>query len=110
MFRPYVGDFVPDDPQRRLALLKPKLPNGESPQGFLGFAVNMIHVDIEHLSSLTSDGHGIRETLFYTLLSKLQVYKTRAHMFQALPFLSDGAISLDGGIIRSNGVFVIGTR
>nr|GEV62531.1 protein defective in meristem silencing 3-like isoform X1 [Tanacetum cinerariifolium] len=63
--RPYVGEFIPDDPQRRLALVKPKLPNGATPEGFLGFA--------------------------------------------ALPFLSDGAISLDGGIIRSNGVYVIGT-
>ncbi|PWA95716.1 hypothetical protein CTI12_AA047180 [Artemisia annua] len=107
--RPYVGEFIPDDPQRRLALVKPKLPNGVTPDGFLGFAVNMINVDFAHLSSLTSDGHGIRETLFYTLFSRLQVYKTRAHMLQALPFLSDGAISLDGGIIRSNGIFVIGT-
>ncbi|KVI10168.1 hypothetical protein Ccrd_011395 [Cynara cardunculus var. scolymus] len=108
--RPYVGEFMPDDPQRRLALLKPKLPNGESPAGFLGFAVNMIHFDNAHLNTLTTDGHGIRETLFYTLFSKLQVYRTRAHMLQALPFISDGAISLDGAIIRRNGVFGFGNQ
>ncbi|KAI3749102.1 hypothetical protein L6452_12681 [Arctium lappa] len=108
--RPYVGEFMPDDPQRRLALLKPKLPNGESPAGFLGFAVNMIHFDNAHLNTLTTDGQGIRETLFYTLFSKLQVYRTRAHMLQALPFISDGAISLDGAIIRRNGVFAFGNR
>lgn len=108
--RPYIGEFMPDDPQRRLALLKPKLPNGESPAGFLGFAVNMIHFDNAHANTLTTDGQGIRETLFYTLFSKLQVYRTRAHMLQALPFISDGAISLDGAIIRRNGVFAFGSR
>lgn len=87
--------------------MKPKLPNGESPQGFLGFAVNMIHLD---MLSLTNDGHGLRETLFYNLFLKLQVYNTRAHMLQALPFLSHGAVSLDGGLIRSNGVIVFGTQ
>ncbi|CAI9275687.1 unnamed protein product [Lactuca saligna] len=95
-----------DDPQRRLALVKPKLPNDRSPPGFLGFAVNMIHIDVPHLSSLTRNGYGLRETLFYSLFSRLQVYRSRAHMLQAVPCISDGAISLDGGMIRSNGVFV----
>lgn len=108
--RPYVGEFMADDPQRRLALVKPRLPNDRSPPGFLGFAVNMIHIDIPHLSSLTSNGCGLRETLFYSLFSRLQVYRSRAHMLQAVPCISDGAISLDGGIIRSNGVFVFGNR
>ncbi|KAL8248062.1 hypothetical protein R6Q59_009278 [Mikania micrantha] len=108
--RPYVGEFFPNDPQKRLALVKPKLPNGESPRGFIGFAVNMIQLDIAHLLSLTSDGHGLRETLFYSLFSRLQVYNTRAHMLQALPFLSHGAVSLDGGLIRSNGVIVFGSQ
>uniref|UniRef100_A0A7N2MHB8 Uncharacterized protein n=1 Tax=Quercus lobata TaxID=97700 RepID=A0A7N2MHB8_QUELO len=44
--RPYAGEFVADDPQRRLDLAKPKLPNGECPPGFLGFAVKMINVDM----------------------------------------------------------------
>ncbi|XP_024029766.1 protein DEFECTIVE IN MERISTEM SILENCING 3 [Morus notabilis] len=108
--RPYAGDFVPDDPQRRLDLLKPRLANGECPPGFLGFAVNMINVDTTNLFCVTSSGHGLRETLFYFLFSRLQVYKTRAEMLNALPCISDGALSLDGGMIRATGVFSLGLR
>ncbi|XP_008783196.2 protein DEFECTIVE IN MERISTEM SILENCING 3 isoform X1 [Phoenix dactylifera] len=108
--RPYIGEFVPEDPQKKLALLKPRLPNGEIPRGFIGFAVNMINVDHMHLSCLTPNGHGLRETLFYTLFSRLQVYKTRADMQSALPCVSDGAISLDGGMIKSSGLFNLGDR
>lgn len=107
--RPYVGEFMPNDPQKRLNLSTPKLPNGETPAGFRGFAVNMIHIDNAHLFYLTVDGNGLRETLFYTLFSRLQVYETRAEMLQALPCIYDGAISLDGGMIRSTGVYALGT-
>lgn len=31
-------------------------------------------------------------------------------MMDALPFISDGAISLDGGMIRGPGVHALGTR
>ena len=108
--RPYLGEFVVDDPQRRLNLLKPKLQSGESPPGFLGFAVNMINIDNMHVFCLTTNGHGLRETLFYNLLSHLQVYRTRAEMLQALPCISHGAISLDGGMIRAAGIFSLGNR
>ncbi|CAH9097767.1 unnamed protein product [Cuscuta europaea] len=107
---PFAGDFIADDPQRRLDLLKPKLPNGESPPGFLGFAVNMINVDSINLFCVTSNGHGLRETLFYNLFSRLQVYKTRIEMLRALPCISSGAISLDGGIIKGAGIFSLGSR
>lgn len=107
---PFAGDFIADDPQRRLDLLKPKLPNGECPPGFLGFAVNMINVDSVHLFCVTSSGHGLRETLFYSLFSRLQVYKTRLEMLQALPCISSGAISLDGGMIKGAGMFSLGNR
>ncbi|KAF5442729.1 hypothetical protein F2P56_035355 [Juglans regia] len=107
---PYAGEFVADDPQRRLDLIKPRLPNGECPPGFLGFAVNMINVDSTNLFCLTASGYGLRETLFYNLFSRLQVYKTRAEMVLALPCISDGALSLDGGMIRSTGVFSLGNR
>lgn len=90
--------------------MKPRLPNGECPPGFLGFAVNMINVDCTNLFCLTSSGYGLRETLFYNLFSRLQVYKTRAEMVLALPCISDGALSLDGGMIRSSGVFSLGNR
>ncbi|XP_072999600.1 protein DEFECTIVE IN MERISTEM SILENCING 3 [Typha latifolia] len=108
--RPFVGDFIPDDPQRKLALINPRLPNGESPPGFMGFAVNMFYLDHMHLSCLTGSGHGLRETLFYSLFSRLQVYKTRADMQHAIPYISDGAVSLDGGIMKSNALFYLGSR
>ncbi|KAF6145319.1 hypothetical protein GIB67_002343 [Kingdonia uniflora] len=80
----YVGDFVANDPQRRLALLKPRLPTGECPHGFLGFAVNMIDLESINLSCLTINGHGLRETLCYSFFSRVQVYKTRS--FSRLSF------------------------
>ncbi|ESQ45615.1 hypothetical protein EUTSA_v10010429mg [Eutrema salsugineum] len=107
--RPYVGQYIADDPQRRLDLLKPKLPNGEYPPGFLGFAVNMIQIVPAYLLCVTANGYGLRETLFYSLFSRLQVYKTRVDMINARPCISDGAISLDGGIIRSGGIFTLGS-
>lgn len=98
------------DPQRKLALLKPRLPNGECPPGFIGFAVNMILLDNQHKFCVTASGHGLRETLFYSLFSRLQVYKTRADMQCARPFITDGAISLDGAIIKSQGMLALGHR
>ncbi|KAH9673611.1 protein DEFECTIVE IN MERISTEM SILENCING 3 [Citrus sinensis] len=88
----------------------PRLPTGECPPGFLGYAVNMINIDSKNLFCATASGHGLRETLFYNLFYRLQVYRTRADMLLALPLISDGAISLDGGIIRSSGVFSLGSR
>lgn len=108
--RPYAGEFLSDDPQRRLDIPKPRLPNGNTPAGFLGYAVNMVNLDRPHIFCLTSSGSGLRETLFYTLFSRLQVYRTRAEMLLALPCISDGAVSLDGGMIRSTGVFSLGSR
>ncbi|XP_047327530.1 protein DEFECTIVE IN MERISTEM SILENCING 3-like isoform X2 [Impatiens glandulifera] len=108
--RPYCGEFITGDNQRRLDLLKPRLPNGETPPGFMGFGVNMISIDGYNLFGLTANGHGLRETLFYHLFSRLQVYKTRAEMLQAIPFIDNGAISLDGGIMKAPGIFTLGQR
>ncbi|KAI5423774.1 protein DEFECTIVE IN MERISTEM SILENCING 3 [Lathyrus oleraceus] len=108
--RPFVGGFVDEDPQKKLAIPKPKLPNGECPPGFLDYAVNMIHLDSNRLSHLTAIGHGLRETLFYSLFSRLQIYKTRNEMMLALPYITDGALSLDGGMIRKSGIFACGSR
>lgn len=110
MSRPYFGDFIDDDPQQRLDLLKPRLVNGEIPPGFLGFAVNMITIDITNLYGISNDGRNLRESLFYNLFSNLQVYRSREDMLKALPFISNGAISLDGGIIKSPGVFDMGQQ
>ncbi|RCV23423.1 hypothetical protein SETIT_5G005100v2 [Setaria italica] len=106
--RPFSGDVNIDDPQRKLILHRPRFPGGESPAGFLDFAVNMIHLDRAHLSCLTASGHGLRETLFYSLFSHLQVYKTRSDIQRALPLINDGAVSLDGGILKPNGSFCLG--
>ncbi|KAK4758875.1 hypothetical protein SAY87_020176 [Trapa incisa] len=108
--RLYPGNFVYDDPQRKLDLLKPRGPDGDCPPGFIGFAVNMIEIEATHLQYLTECGHGLRETLFYNLFRRTQVYKTRIEMMNALPFISGGAISLDGGMVKGPGLYHLGTR
>lgn len=106
--RPYKGEFD-NDPQRKLLLQDPTLQNGKSPPGFLGYAVNMIYIDVHHLHTRTA-GKGLRETLFYRLFGKLQVYETREHMrkAQANSCIHNGAVSLDGGIMRGNGLLTLG--
>ncbi|KAK7273090.1 hypothetical protein RIF29_14136 [Crotalaria pallida] len=107
---PFVGGFVPNDPQKKLALPMPRLPNRECPEGFIDYAVNMIHLDHNHVSFVTAGGHGLRETLFYALFSQVQLYKTRNDMMHALPCIHDGALSLDGGMMKKHGVFSFGSR
>lgn len=72
--------------------------------------MNLVHIDNQNLSCVTSSGHGLRETLFYHLFSHLQVYRTEEDMQQALPCINSGAVSLDGGMIRSPGVSELGAR
>lgn len=97
------------DPQGLIPLQKPTLPNGNIPQGFLGYAVNMISIDASHLHWRTKNGRGLRETLFYRLFGELQVYKDRECMMTAQSCIQDGgALSLDGGIIRGNGLVSFG--
>ncbi|KAF6136484.1 hypothetical protein GIB67_035043 [Kingdonia uniflora] len=88
-----------NDLQRRLALLKPRLPTGKCPHGFHGFSMKMIELESINLSCLAINGHGLRETLLYSLFSRMQVYKTRSKMQLALPSLSEGALFLDGGMV-----------
>ncbi|XP_042004027.1 protein DEFECTIVE IN MERISTEM SILENCING 3-like isoform X3 [Salvia splendens] len=106
--RPYAGALIADDPQRRLNLLKPRLINGETPPGFLGFAVNMIKIDNSNLHPIFNSGHTLRETLFYNLFLNLQVYNSREEMQNARSSITTGAISLDGGLIKSPGTFTLG--
>ncbi|XP_055825977.1 structural maintenance of chromosomes flexible hinge domain-containing protein GMI1 [Solanum dulcamara] len=101
--RPYTRG-VSSDPQRELALPHLTLSNGKTPPGFLGYAVNMIFLPAEHLQFRTASGHGLRETLFYRLLGKLQVYRSREQLYMASSCIEDGAVSLDGGMMRGNGV------
>lgn len=99
--RPYGGR---SDSVGNLALPDPALPSGEKPCGFMGYAVNMIHIDILNGHVTTKEGYSLRETLFYRLFGDVQVYRTREDMKQARSCLKSGAVSLDGGIIRGNGV------
>lgn len=105
--RPYTGDCS-CDPQKYLLLPNPTLPNGKSPQGFLGYAVNMIELDVNLLHWRTASGHGLREKLFYRLFGELQVYENRQYMNMASTCIKDSAVSLDGGIVRGNGVISLG--
>ncbi|KMT16006.1 hypothetical protein BVRB_3g051850 isoform D [Beta vulgaris subsp. vulgaris] len=106
----YGGDILETDPQRRLALPNPILPEGTTPHGFLGYAVNMIDIDVDHLQTRTYAGHGLRETLFYRLFGELQVYDTKEHMKHARGCITtDGAISLDGLIMRGRGIVSLGS-
>nr|XP_027110064.1 structural maintenance of chromosomes flexible hinge domain-containing protein GMI1-like isoform X2 [Coffea arabica] len=107
--RPYAGDFC-SDPQRYLSLPEPTLPNGKPPPGFLGYAVNMIELDVNFWFWRTASGHGLRETLFYRLFGELQVYENRQCMNMASCCIKAGAVSLDGGILRGNGVISLGHR
>ncbi|XP_074380628.1 structural maintenance of chromosomes flexible hinge domain-containing protein GMI1-like isoform X3 [Apium graveolens] len=106
--RPYEGECDSGDPQRRLLLSDPTLPNGKTPPGFSGYAVNMIYLDANQLYTRTSGGKGLRETLFYHLLGEVQVYRTRETMRKALECIHHGAVSLDGGIVRKTGVISLG--
>ncbi|VVA11274.1 PREDICTED: DEFECTIVE IN MERISTEM [Prunus dulcis] len=106
--RPYTGDFDGGDPQRKLALPYPILPSGNIPDGFLGYAVNMVDLDEHHLHMTTAAGHVLRQTLFYFLFGELHVYKTRQDMLAARACIKHGAVSLDGGILRQTGAVSLG--
>jgi hypothetical protein len=76
----------------------------------MGYAVNMIELDVNHLQTRTASGHGLRETVLFNLFIKLHVYKTRECMVSAHACIEDGAISLDGGIFRENGILSLGYK
>uniref|UniRef100_K3YYY4 Uncharacterized protein n=1 Tax=Setaria italica TaxID=4555 RepID=K3YYY4_SETIT len=104
--RPYKGGLIRNSPQKELNLVGP-FRHVKKPKGFKGFAVNMINLSDENLNITTSSGHGLRETLLYSLFGVLQVYETRNDMFQAMDYLNGGAISLDGGVIKGKGKILL---
>ncbi|KAM1976756.1 hypothetical protein ACFX15_041359 [Malus domestica] len=106
--RPYTGDFDGTDPQRKLFLPDPVLPSGDTPSGFLGYAVNLVDLDDEHLHTVTTEGHNLRQTLFYSLFGELHVYRTRKQMFNARACIKQAAVSLDGGILKQTGMVSLG--
>lgn len=91
---------------------KPKLKNGAVPNGFMGYAVNLLHLNEEHLNFRVASEHhgGLRGSLFYNLLKELQVYDTRKNLSLARDVLTTGGISLDGGLIREKGCEDFGRR
>ncbi|XP_060971271.1 structural maintenance of chromosomes flexible hinge domain-containing protein GMI1 isoform X5 [Cannabis sativa] len=95
--------------QRKLDLQRPYLNDGTIPKGFLGFAVNMIDFDADQLSIKNSSGNGLRETVFYHLLGELHLYRTLEDMLAARACIKQGAISLDGGILRGDSVISFGS-
>ncbi|XP_024029765.1 uncharacterized protein LOC21395118 [Morus notabilis] len=107
---PYVAAPECGGSQRNLPLPVPFIPDGTVPTGFLGFAVNMIDLDVDQLQIKTTSGHGLRETLFYGLFGQLQVYRTRDEMLAARACIKHGAVSLDGGILKENSGVTFGTR
>ncbi|TYI53588.1 hypothetical protein E1A91_D11G015400v1 [Gossypium mustelinum] len=108
--RPYLGGVEVNDPQRKLILPAPRLLSGNYPPGFIGYAVNLVNLEHPHIDYRTESGHGLRETLFYRLFSKVQVYETREEMENARNCITHGAVSLDGGILRKNGIMSLGFR
>ncbi|CAH8342534.1 unnamed protein product [Eruca vesicaria subsp. sativa] len=101
---PWSSGLVENDPQRRLAMVNPCLPNGDPIPGFKGYAVNMIELASGELEIQTSLGHGLRETLFYGLFGDLQVYETGKDIEAALPYINGvDAVSLDGVISKRKG-------
>ncbi|KAK6936673.1 hypothetical protein RJ641_033703 [Dillenia turbinata] len=105
--RPYTGEYKNGNFQHMLALPDPTLPNGQCPMGFLGHAVNMIKLDANTADTRTTSGHGLRETLFYRLFGDLQVYNSIQNMERAQAYIQHGAVSLDGAIIKGNGIISI---
>ncbi|WVZ76730.1 hypothetical protein U9M48_024677 [Paspalum notatum var. saurae] len=104
---PYNGGVLQNSPQKELDLPWP-YPHVKKPKEFKGFAVNMINLSDDNLNVTTDSGHGLRETLFYSLFGELQVYETRNDMYQAMNYLNNGAISLDGGVIKGKGKLLLG--
>jgi hypothetical protein len=96
--------------QRLLYINPPTLPHSSQvPEGFLGYAVNLIYL-LPDLVQVKVDTRiekyvGLRESLWFHLLGRLQVYDTAKNMLLAknhLQTLDGGAISLDGGQIKAN--------
>ncbi|GFQ01751.1 protein defective in meristem silencing 3 [Phtheirospermum japonicum] len=60
------------------------------------------------IETRTKSGHGLRETLCYRLFGELQVYRDRECTMMAQSCFKDGAVSLDGEIVKAKGLFSFG--
>lgn len=87
----------------------PLLPSGQIPNGFLGYAVNLLYLTPDvlqmRIDTKTQRGVGLRESLFFSLFRSLQVYDTKENMIFAKGHVKarfGGAVSLDGRMIRAD--------
>jgi hypothetical protein len=86
------------DAQKKLAIPHPHSALHQTgPAGFVGYAVNLLN--------FTRNKVDLRATLFYQLFGQLQVYQTRHDIELAHDCIKEeGAVSLDGSIMRQNGI------
>lgn len=93
-----------EHPQKLLIMPDPGPAAGTCPEGFLGYAVNLLRFNPQQLQCYATPAkHTLRESLFFQLFGYLQVYDTKDHMLAAQEFFTTGAVSLDGGLIRAKG-------
>ena len=93
-----------EHPQTLLIMPDPGPASGPCPEGFLGYAVNLLRFNPQQLQCYAMPAkHTLRESLFFQLFAYLQVYDTKDHMLAAQDFFTTGAVSLDGGLIRAKG-------
>ncbi|XP_073119443.1 structural maintenance of chromosomes flexible hinge domain-containing protein GMI1-like [Henckelia pumila] len=103
------GNQLESDSQNLDSLQEPTLPNGCTPHGFLGYAVRLVNTEAVHSQGITKSDLSIRQTLLCCLFGGLQVYENKQCMKMARACIRDGAISLDGGIIKRNGLISFGS-
>lgn len=97
-----------NDPQKLLNIQpfttagseRPKIPDGS-----LGYAVNLIHLNEDQLSIRISGRYGLRESLFFELFGFLEVFDTTPNMLRSRKDIRSSAVSLEGGLIRTSNQF-----
>ncbi|XP_075495210.1 structural maintenance of chromosomes flexible hinge domain-containing protein GMI1 [Primulina tabacum] len=103
------GNELESDSQNLDSLQEPTLPNGcSTPHGFLGYAVRLVNMEAVHSHGTRKNDISTRQTLLCCLFGELQVYENKQCMKMARACIRDGAISLDGGIMKRNGLISFG--
>lgn len=69
----------------------------------------MVHLNEEQLR-ISVAGRGLRETLFFMLFGYLEVFDTTTNMIREKNNIRTTAVSLDGGLIRAQNQFELGSR
>ncbi|XP_073032528.1 structural maintenance of chromosomes flexible hinge domain-containing protein GMI1 isoform X1 [Primulina eburnea] len=102
------GYELESDSQNLDSLQEPTLPNGCTPHGFLGYAVRMVNMEAVHSHGTRKNDTSTRQMLLCCLFGELQVYENKQCMKMARACIRDGAISLDGGIMKRKGLISFG--